>query len=171
MTAHGVLDLETMGTVPGSAICSIGLALVVDGHLDESFHWAVNWRDQGRIIMPDTAAWWTTQPEAVRASELRGTQPLALALGMLAGTLSRYNVVGIWGNGAAFDNAIIHDATHQLDCSRLWPYKLDMCLRTLRALAPDVAVDMIGAPHCAEDDAIHQAELLIAIHKKLGLPL
>lgn len=26
-------------------------------------------------------------------------------------------------------------------------------------------------PHCVEDDAIHQAEMLIAIHKKLGLPL
>lgn len=172
MSLHAVVDLETLDVVPRAAIASIGVAIVKDGGIIESAHWTCDWRNQDRQISDSTLKWWEARPPELWARELEGDAPLPLALGMLVGSIAKHGVVdGVWGFGAAFDNAILHDAADQLRLPRLWPYKRDMCLRTLAALAPDVTVEHAGAEHSAEDDAVTEARLLIALYKKLGLEL
>lgn len=171
MSNHAVIDLETLGLTARAAIASVGLAIIKNGVVTESMHWACDWQKQNRMVTPSTKEWWEARPTHVYDRELGGKLPLAYVLGMVAGTVMRYKVAGVWGNGAAFDNAILHDAAEQAGFPRLWSYKADMCLRTMRALAPDVELPFEGDEHNAEDDAVHQAKLLIAIYKKLGLKL
>jgi hypothetical protein len=72
----------------------------------------------------------------------------------------------LWGNGADFDLAILW---HALDDARLqlpnWNYSRARCLRTLRAMYPQVSKPAFkGIEHTAMADACNEAQHLQAIY-------
>src|SRR4051812_37876973 len=87
---HIMVDLETMGTAPGSAIVSLGAVAFdpVAGTLGEEFYRVVSLRScqrAGLSLDPDTIVWWLQQSEAARAQLNRpDAEDLASVLGWFA---------------------------------------------------------------------------------------
>lgn len=180
------IDLETLGTAPGSVILSLG-AVAFDpatGVLDPNeFYAVINLEDsleEGFKIDGRTLAWWLKQEGAARevlsaaADPERSKSVSSILAKFFSWVYERSNGVDkgeirIWGNGAAFDNVLLGDYYRaEPFLQRPWTYKGDMCLRTLRALRPDVKVEFEGTTHNALDDARHQAKLACAIIATLG---
>lgn len=166
-----MLDLETLGTSPGSAILSIGavrfgsLPDATGSHIYDRLSVNVSLGsclDAGLTIDADTFYWWLSRSEEAR-SALTETAPVALkhALEKFADWIGPK--AKVWGNGADFDNAILAHAYWSLDMRQPWRFVDSRCYRTVRAQHPDIELDRIGVYHRAVDDAESQARHLIKI--------
>jgi 3' exoribonuclease, RNase T-like len=161
-----MLDLETLGLAPGCKILSIGaVTFSASGVGSAEFYQPIIRAGQDGFEDAGTVAWWGTQTAAAKANLLSETDnagkvALPDALTAFAGYLGELAMIGpvrVWGNGAAFDNAVLLDAYRRCGMRRPWSYSHDMCFRTLRALAPHVAGENYGTAHNALDDAVAQA--------------
>lgn len=171
-----MLDLETMGVESDAAIVSIG-AVVLDRErqtLGEEFYAAVDLQTSvgsGGTISPLTVLWWLKQSEAAREEIWSAGQNLRDALDAFSNWLARVRLVGgglrLWGNGAAFDCAILESAYPRLGLAVPWSSKEVRCYRTVKELVgPPPSFASGSVPHRAIDDAVHQAEHLLAMLAK-----
>lgn len=172
---HIMVDIETMGNGPNAPILSIGaVAFNADGISDEfykpcDFQSAV---DSGAIIDPGTVMWWLRQDAAARDA-LEDCQESAVSLAQALQSFvtfvnPRSSILrGVWGNGATFDNVIIHQSCKRLGLEA-WPFWLDKCYRTVKGTYPAVKMEHVGTHHNALDDAKSQALHLIEINKVAG---
>ncbi len=183
------LDLETLGTAPGSVILSIGaVAFNIDDPthrmLPESlprFDIAIDVASAtqaGFTIDPDTVMWWLRQSDGARHA-MAQKQGQA---GRLAEVLYAFrdfvglatvgpDTVRVWGNGSDFDNVLLAEAYRKLNRPAPWKFWNNRCLRTLRAEHPDVPRVKPRLAHDALSDAEAQAATILAIkHKGLAFP-
>jgi hypothetical protein len=164
-----MIDLETMDTRPSAVILSIG-AVKFDpatGELGDTFHKKVHALSQARrTTSDDTIAWWQEQSEEAREAAFGGTLNLPGVLFSFSQWLGDNPIV--WGNGATFDISILESAYEH---NPPWHYRSVRDMRTLVALAPDVmmGVEFQGTEHVALDDARHQARVVSAVYRELGL--
>lgn len=168
-----VPDIETLSIKNTAAILSIGaVAINMSGEIIGQFYINID-PDEYVIhkqfaIDEDTKAFWA-RPENAEAKktlecDLHGLQH---ALTKFYSWIKDVGGVRIWGNGAEFDNAILHHAFDQFNIE--WPFKYydSRCLRTL-CKALNIKIDRSkGTHHNALDDAINQGEALIKCNKKL----
>lgn len=178
-----MIDLETMGTRPGSVILSIGAVEFDATGTGDRFYIVVNKKsclDAGLVVDPDTLDWWSRQSDDARlvlmqAADNSDTHPpnakLAYALNQLAMFVERRLV---WSNGADFDLPILSEAYYRCGFGKPpWSYRSPRCYRTLRALRESVLFSFkpTGVAHNAGDDAYNQAEhasrLLAAVGEKV----
>jgi 3'-5' exoribonuclease-like protein len=175
-----MIDLETLGTRPGSVIVAIGAVPFNRTSVDtaSTFYRVVSTRSclaAGLSIDPDTEKWWAKQDESVRAvleeakdASSTGYDSIGVALVDLAtGIRGRF----VWSNGADFDLPILAEA--YLRCglgNPPWGYQATRCYRTIRALRPDVAFVKSGVAHTALDDAISQAHHAVRLLASLQRP-
>lgn len=169
---HVMLDLETMGTAPGSMIAAIGACTFVTDAPRQTFYARVELRGQDRLgltIDPDTVLWWLAQDEPAREelthpSLRRHRQPLAAALTELHNRIrwwSEGRELRLWANGANFDPGIAETAWRACfpGTAPAWRYHEVRCVRTLLELA---GVDRKAFPprvaHHALHDALAQAD-------------
>lgn len=174
-----MIDLETLGSVPGCGICSIGAAAcTADGFVTERLYLIVSrfsCRDYGLFEQQSTLDWWTRQPEEARqvllaAEDPDGSMPLPDALDELNRFVRRHGpIVEVFGNGSDFDNAILAAAAHAAHVELAWPFWQNRCYRTLKARAPQVAIRREGTHHNALDDACSQAEHFGRINRALAI--
>ncbi len=174
---HIMVDLETLGILPGSIILSIGAvpfcaARGIVG--DEQFYRIISTDSCKRHNLredAETRAWWMEQP-----FEVRGVIDLAeICEASLIEVLNGFNAfvesfgpdVHIWGNGADFDNAALQVAYARAGLKPAWNFRTNRCFRTLRGLRPDIRVERSGARHNALDDAVTQARCAAAIFQSL----
>lgn len=179
-TAHIVLDLETLGTVPGAVVATIG-AHVVYPHRKglkrwgPSFYVRVDHEDakkHGLFTNAATLEWWDKQSAGARdevfgPDKVRLTLPNALA--QLRGFVGNFGPdVQVWANGSDFDCAMLACAYNAIGQETPWLFWNTRCLRTLRSQHSDVQVerDRHLTPHHAQHDATHQAEILLALADK-----
>lgn len=172
---HIMVDLETMGTAPGSAIVSLGAVAFdpVDGRLGEEFYRVIDLRScqrAGLTIDPATVMWWLQQSDAARAQlNSQDANQLSDALGWFATWWRRQNGQFIWGHGANFDEPILSWAFRAAHVVVPWKYWDARCTRTLFALTGERPDRQKGTHHNALDDARAQAEAVIRAYGKLGL--
>lgn len=162
---HVMLDLETWGTHPGSALRSIG---AVQFDLNGSDLGPVFYRniDQescllaGLTVDAQTVSWWQRQsPEAVAALE-NDQGPLNEAVTAFDLWFLGHRAKYIWCHGANFDEPLWSAACRALGRRRVpWKYYDTRCTRTLFAIADfDMrSIPREGVAHDALADAIHQA--------------
>lgn len=177
-----MVDLETLGTQPGCKILSIGAA-TFDAHgAGRAFYIEVA-RNRGQDMLvedPDTLEWWAKQtPEAKTLLATPDDEKVTLTAALIsfnqwlrevAETDARNNLrVALWGNGSDFDNAILAHACKAVNVRPGWPFWGNRCYRTLKNLAPDIAVERIGIHHNALDDALTQADHAAQILLELDL--
>jgi hypothetical protein len=171
VTPLGVMvDLETFGTGNDAVIVSIGAVKFSETEILDKFHVGVDPQSATAFGLKMDAAT-IMQRSAARAALLsleRVDLPSALlgfALWLGADSLP------LWGNGATFDNIILRSA--YAHCGLDYPVKFyhDRCYRTIKNLAPDIALERVGTLHDALDDAESQARHLMAIAKYLGVVL
>ena len=165
---HIMIDLETMGTRPSAAIVSIG-AVVFDEHtLRDQFYAVVDLQsaiDSGATVGGGTVMWWLRQSENARLAltDQASTRPIREVLSDFDSFVHRaegYNLEGVWGNGAAFDNVVLAESYRRLGTEPPWPFWLDRCYRTMKNLHTSVPVKHTGTAHNALDDAVAQAKHL-----------
>ena len=167
-----MIDLETLGTAPGSVILSIGAVAFAPGMQEADWSQihllpisVKNSRQAGLTIDESTLAWWMHQSD-----EARGVLDCALEGGRtLCGALTEFSEwfpsgTKLWGNGANFDNVLLRCAYTAACMEPPWKYYDDMCFRTMKKTFAKVpAPTLQGVKHDALADAMHQTRWLQAI--------
>lgn len=171
---HVMIDLETMGTTPGSAIAAIGAVFFNPigtlPPLDQMAHDAKFYRSvdlgscqrAGLTLDAATVQWWLQRPKDIVEAILHAPTHVSVALlafrsFLMAGGQTADIVV--WGHGAAFDPPLLEAAFRAADLPLPWEYRNIRDTRTLFDLAGGVKVDN---DHHALRDAWNQARAVQA---------
>jgi hypothetical protein len=160
MTAHIMLDIETLGTRPGAVVMSAAFVRFSDM---ASVTLNLNVQEQlalGLEIDPQTHAWWGTQDPAAWAAATQNAHPVRPVLEYF-GTWLQWASAGaelmLWCHGASFDAPVLGEVYRRLGLATPWSFRAIRDTRTLYDLA---AVDpkqyQAGALHVALNDAIGQ---------------
>lgn len=172
------VDLETLGTRPGSIIISIGATKFDEnGPYGEPFYMRIDMQscvDAGLLIDVDTVKWWMKQSDEARAEFQKESVELGYALTKFAvwcdneEAKERDNCncanIELWGNGANFDNSLLKAAYDKIGMEAPWKFWNDRCYRTLKAMYPHIKMPArTGTHHNALDDAISQVNHLILL--------
>lgn len=171
-----MVDTETLGTRPGSALTSIGAVAfnAEEGYVGAGFYCTVDARScerAGLTLDADTVLWWLKQSGEARAAlTAPGAMDLSVALAGLASFWLSQGCRRVWSHGANFDEPLLSAAYRAAGMAGPpWKYWDARCTRTLFALA-GVAPDREGGTHHnALDDALAQARAAIEAYRKLGL--
>ena len=170
-----MLKLETMGTRCNSAIVAIG-AVEFDEDLGiiDRFYETVDLQsclDKGLDVTGETVTWWMKQSEEARRYICKDNISLKDVLKAFQDWVGKENVQ-IWGNGAAFDNAILKNAYTKFKVDNPWPHQSDRCYLTIKNSFGQVELKREGTFHNASTNAEHQANHLIKLvqkHKLKGM--
>lgn len=171
---HIMVDLETMGATPGSAIASLGAVAFdpVAGTLGEEFYRVISLASCQRVgltLDANTVGWWLQQSDAARAELVAfETEPLPSVLGWFASWWRRQQGQFIWGHGANFDEPLLSAAFRAAHVEVPWRYSDARCTRTIFALTGEKPNREQGTHHNALHDARAQAEAVIRAYRKLG---
>jgi hypothetical protein len=171
---HIMVDLETMGTRPGSVIASIGAVVFdpVEGTLGSQFYRTISLPSAaaaGLLFDGQTVKFWLNQSDAARAALFRDEGELSNVLIAFAEFWKGQRGEVFWSHGANFDEPVLGAAFHAVKLRTPWSYSASRCTRTIYDLAgvkPDRAA---GTHHDALDDAIAQALAVCRAYDKLGL--
>lgn len=165
---HVMLDIETLGTKPGCAILSIGAVAFDREGLGNNYYSKIT-NPMGEISY-DTVAWWMKQAEAAKKSAFEGLgKTHGQAIADFYQWFIKEQAIYLWCHGATFDEPLIRYAAN-IQIEPPWKFYNVRCTRTLyevSGLGPDRNK---GLQHNALDDAISQAEAVIASFTKLGWP-
>ncbi|EHI0277649.1 3'-5' exoribonuclease [Escherichia coli] len=178
-----MIDLETMGNKPDSAIVAIAAVPfdMVSGVTDDAlFYEVVDLRSSaglGGSIDADTVLWWLGQSENARGEITNSKKliDLPVALSQLYSFVSEFceERVRVWGNGSNFDNVILRTAYENCAITPFWKHWNDRDVRTIVELGRNAGIDpkndfpFVGEEHNALDDALHQVNYVVAIHQHL----
>lgn len=183
---HVMLDLETLGTMPGCVVLSVG-ACTFDPHAGDA-PWAgqsfnlnierASCEDHGLAVEPGTLAWWERQPEDVRAQTTSEPYPLFVVAIEFHAWWRRVGGRYLWCNGAGFDEPIWRVAADKVGLRVPWKFWNVRDTRTvwdIGGVSPRNVVvgDGAGPLHSAYADARHQAkcvQLAYANLKRLQMP-
>jgi hypothetical protein len=163
---HIMVDLETMGVKATSVLLSIGAVKFDETGIKEAFYCRFDQSQAkySRTVDSSTVNWWLTQPEAARIEAFGGTTDLAEGLAEF--NLWAVGVQFIWGNGSAFDVAMLRNSLAATDvCEDFLPFG-DRCYRTIKSIPANKGIKMmrVGMYHKAVDDARSQAAHLLAMN-------
>lgn len=174
-----MLDIETLGTKPGSTILSIGACQFSfeTGLIGETFEIAISARScvkAGLTTDIETFMWWLEQSKEAQNSFLDRTKfPLSVALEEFSKFVinTRTNTprgeIGVWGNDNTFDLVLTEHAFDACKKTVPWNYWESRSVRTLVFTAEQmtefskVECRRTGTHHSAVDDAVFQAEYCI----------
>ena len=168
-----MLDLETLGTAPGSIILAIG-AVTFDAGASpdpqrmERFYLRVDVDScvrAGLTFEPGTLAWWLGQPDEARDEAFLRTprkhinEALLACAGFFRQTVAYADTARIWSHGAGYDVVLFEEALRRTRLGQPpWKFGNIRDTRTLYDLA-GVRRDRTAPeiPHHALHDAIAQA--------------
>lgn len=164
-----MIDLETLGTAPGSVITQIGLcafdaeteSATVAKRIDIDPQSCL---DYGMHVSWDTIKWWLQQNEEARICMAFAVgYPLSSALVKTIEFIEAYCAkdVRVWGNGSCFDVVLLEDAFRRRRETVVggvpWGFRNIRDMRTLAALFPGVERVKPRIAHDACADAQAQA--------------
>lgn len=165
-----IIDLETLGTKPGSAILSIG---AYELETERSFYKAIDLKScfQSRLsVDADTIEWWMKQSDEARAVFNDPNKvKLNVALLELSKWVNKVYAPTIWGDGANFDCTLLEVAYRACALECPWHYTKVRCYRTLKNLVKGLDKTRTGVYHKADDDARVNGLHLKAILEKMNV--
>lgn len=170
-----MLDLETFGTAPGSAIRSVG-AVVFDPNtsaLGPEFYMNVDDASctvAGLTKDASTVAWWAKQSKAAQDSLLVEQKPIADVLAAFAAWFSKNRGIFIWSQGSNFDEVLLGCAYRKLNMRQPWKFHEARDTRTAYDISGfnSYNVKRVGTYHNALDDAKHQAKCVQMSYAKVA---
>lgn len=183
---HLMIDLESLGNDPETVIVSFGaVAFNKDGIIAKG-EWELNIQEQidsGRTVTGDTMCWWMRQKEEAR-SVFNSRNPKLSMLEFVHAFESfidnalekvgeKEDELKPWGNGANFDISVTEDffrKVHPAGRNGLpWKFWNVWCFRTFNHLTKcKELVQRQGVHHGAMDDAVFQAQCVIAYWAKMA---
>lgn len=167
------IDIETLGTKPGSVILSIGaVAFDRNGSVEDTkpFYAAIDLEDSLRLGMTTDAAtikWWLTQDQLPRQQAFSGTEELKNVLADLRTFIKLRTPEFIWAKPPSFDISLLESAFEIVGLELPWTFRQPRDCRTLFYLT-DTHQPEYGTAHNALDDAISQAHGVIAAFKRMN---
>lgn len=176
MTTHVMIDIETIGTAPGSVIASIAAVAFRPGEVipdraeqsrDGAFFQSVDisdCADLGLTVDAETLLWWLDQPDVAR-QQLEGGDSLSASLNGLRQFINRVDADLLWGNSPKFDMTMLERGYDAIGMPAPWEFYELRDYRTLTGLSPALPaeVERAGVEHHALDDAYHQARVAAEI--------
>lgn len=173
---HIMIDVESLGTRSDAVILSLGAVkfdLDSDKIDDKAFYASISIDSNlelGRRIQEDTLQWWLNQE--ITAQSVFHEEKIALPQALE--DFSDWVGTGdyeVWSNGADFDIPMVAHAFAQIQMEIPWKFWAGNCVRTYKKLpgAKAIAsgVPFAGVKHDALADAVHQAQVVQAIHRNL----
>jgi hypothetical protein len=166
-----MVDIETFGTRPGSAILSIG-AVAFDaetGEFGEDFYIAIEPKSNeavGLTVDVSTIEWWMAQSDDARSAAFAGVVTVDVALSLLATSFRRCEPTRLWAKPPSFDLVLLEAAFRAVDQEIPWSFRINRDCRTLFDLTGAVQPG-IGTAHNALDDAKSQALGVIDGYRRL----
>lgn len=134
-----MIDTETLGTLPGSAIWEVG-AVAIDAEFRTlgEFERRITIDSclaAGLRIDRETQDWWRDRGWIRQ----EGAQPLVAVLAEFAAWLASWNFETIWCKGATFDFPLLAVAYEAIGGKTPWQYWQAECMRTIwrRAMGTD----------------------------------
>ena len=177
MTTHVMIDLETWGTLPGSALRSIGAVTFNpygDWHEEKTFYANIDRQScetAGLVIDPKTEAWWEKQSAEARARLDDDCKWLTFVQFDFAKWWQDIGGTYVWSNGTNFDEVLWRVACQRLGREVPWKYwnvrDTRTCWHLARLNAKSVPFD--GVQHDAIADARHQAKCVTRAYGILGI--
>jgi hypothetical protein len=162
MPRHVMLDLETLGSTPGSVILSIGACAFDATDIVSQFHVhisAASCQRAGLTLDASTVLWWMGQSEMARRAVLDADpKQLDVAL-MLFDTWLRPpfgDAVHLWAKGPSFDCAVLAAAYRAIHRAPPWDFRNERCVRTILALT-GVQTKQFSDPNRVRHDALSDA--------------
>jgi exodeoxyribonuclease VIII len=177
---HIMVDIETMGTKPGSAIVAIA-AVEFDmqsGKMGKEFYRSISLKSclrAGLIVDAGTIEWWMSQESEAQRFLFIDRVPIIYALNSFTSFLVGLDPSTdkqIWGNSARFDLGLLEAAyaIEGVDILEMhddlpWRHWNERDVRTLASLNPELkhAIAFEGTRHNALDDCKHQIRYCSAI--------
>lgn len=175
MLNHVMVDIESLGSDPGSVILSIGACRFdpeTDHIHEETFYTNLRIQPQleaGLTVNGDTIRWWFSQkPEAIKALLESPVHYPKTALNNFNEWFRKGGTFA-WSHGSDFDLVLMKCLYKAFDFEKpVWAYRNARDTRTLFSTVPGYydstrsALDQFGMPttrvaHNALDDAIEQA--------------
>lgn len=169
---HVSIDLETLGTSPGSVILSIG-AVKFDpttGQIGPRFYANISSNtctEVGLTIDQSTVEWWGKQSQEARDALKVDRQPLPFVLRKFSDFTG--DCENPWGWGSGFDVSLTEAAYRAAKMEVPWKFWNVKCGRTLCGLVHISPVRNTGVHHKADVDAEMQAIAICEAYKKLRL--
>jgi hypothetical protein len=167
-----MIDIETWGTRPGSAIRSIGAVIFGEREgVQESFDltFYVNVCRSLGTRDPETVAWWSRQSDdAQRGFESPPPIPEREALEALSSFCCGRG--SVWANDPDFDCVMLKSAYEAHGLKYPFAFWSHRSVRTARELGSVSRTKFVPAvQHHALDDAIAQAKSVQLVYSKLGI--
>ena len=176
MATHAMIDIETLGTEPGSVVLSVG-AVKFDPfnsiEPNNGKHWMLDvdaQTEKGRIVDESTLAWWGKQEQSIqdRAFSDVGRTDVDVFMKDLNGWLT--GCEAIWCQGPQFDMVILEDFFDNFGHHKNWFYWQISDCRTLFKLMPrDPRKDIQQNLHNALEDSRWQAVCVQKFYKDFGV--
>ena len=177
---HVMIDIETLGTKPGSVILSIGAVkfdpMQLEGEvIVDTFHQAItlaSCTSVGLRMEAETVEWWLDGARRTAWDQLQSMEKVQLdeALLGLSDWLRVDETTRIWACGADFDCVLLKTAYDVTGIPCPWTFRQTRCFRTFKALAPGVRrPDTAWTAHNALDDARTQALWMRDLVEFLGI--
>lgn len=166
-----MVDIETLGTLPGSAILSIGaVAFDADtGEMGDEMLVKISVENSmmhGLVMDPKTILWWLKQSEDARNEAFSGELGLPASLEIFGQFIVGQSPDRVWAKPPSFDLVILEAAHKALGYQAPWHYRSPRCVRTIMDVAGFEYGHTLPA-HCALDDAKAQAGMVIESFAKL----
>ena len=166
---HMMVDIETLGTVPGSAIVSIGAVVFDETSIQHELEININLEscfDVGLTVDAKTLVWWLGQSkDAIDATFNQPTMFIREAISELASFYEENMCQRLWSHGATFDAVLLAEAARYCKTAPiLVDFRNVRDTRTLYEIADVKPRDFMagGTAHKAIDDARAQALAVIA---------
>ena len=176
MAKCAMIDLETLDTVPGAQILTIGGVKFDPTNLlepyDEFYYrFQLDGQDEkGRSTSESTLEWWGRQDDAI-IEEAFGDHDRK-DVGEILRSLKKWFVGcdAVWAQGIAFDIPMMEDICRQYGEPIPWAFwKVEDCRTMLNRMPRDPRKDFTFAAHNALEDARIQAKALQRTFKHFGM--
>lgn len=177
MTTHVMIDLETWGTLPGSALRSIGAVTFSpygDCHTEQRFYANIDLQscmDVELSINRETQIWWSAQSLDAQNRLEENPRPLRDVVHEFAKWWQSVGGTYVWSNGANFDEVLWRVAAERVDHGTPWKYwnvrDTRTCWHLARLNAKSVPFE--GTQHDAIADARHQAKCVTRAYSMLAI--
>jgi hypothetical protein len=163
-----MVDIETLGTKPGSAIARIAIAAfdhagtIVDS-LDMRLDLTAQ-EDAGMTVDVDTVLWWLDQSdEARKGAFVEGVKyEPTTALALLSEFVNDIEPIAIWAHSPSFDITMLECLYDAFGLKAPWSYKVIRDTRTLFGEAGFTMPKGDGVAHVAKDDVARQISAVVA---------
>lgn len=158
-----MIDLETLAANPNAVIVSLAAVKfdIRDGSVGESFYKKIDIEsclNSQMNVDASTITWWMQQSDEARKQFVNDGDRFSIVEALIELSMFIESEDFVWGNGAAFDLAILREAYRNHDIDLPWKHWNERDVRTLVSLAPHIKDQELftGTKHDPLSDCLHQ---------------